>query len=461
MPDSFAEYIRRKYSGGAGAPGSSAQSAVPDAFSMYAYSVGGRDREGGGNWGSDSGYRGGGYGSAPGAPRGSGGGSGAGSSGYPSSGRGDAGGGSYVRAGDSFGGTSGGHDPTGVSRGIGSDYGAVREGGYRAADPGRASHIVRSGLGDYGGINAVRNERQISYPFQSNQPYSGFTTSPYNVLPGMDTSTGSPINPRKVQTTSITASDYGPAAGRDKPGRLSKEYAGAVPTSTTGTYSPQKGRAPAAGAYGTTYPGASTGMRSQQQAAQQTLFDAISRAEGTTKYGYNTLYGNEYRDLGSMTLNEVQKLQSGLLREKGASPVGMFQINKATLKDFAGRLGYDMNTTKFTPEVQQQMALAIARDTPSLKRWDGFRKHPNELKNAKGALKMITPGYVDPGTVALYRQQQPYSGGGPTGSGGYGSSSRSGGYGSSYGGGGYKGGTYGGAGGSSISQGVGGAYKNR
>lgn len=96
---------------------------------------------------------------------------------------------------------------------------------------------------------------------------------------------------------------------------------------------------------------------------------------------YDTTYqfGATAQPLTSMKLGEVQNYQkTDLLPNKGASPVGAFQINKATLLDFAPKvLGDSWRDQTFTPEVQDKLGEAIfnARKDGNLK--DTWASLPN------------------------------------------------------------------------------------
>lgn len=66
-----------------------------------------------------------------------------------------------------------------------------------------------------------------------------------------------------------------------------------------------------------------------------------------------------------MTLGEVSTHQQGMINNpaQGNSPVGAFQINKATLEDYAPKvLGTDWRNQKMTPDVQDKLAESIFND---------------------------------------------------------------------------------------------------
>lgn len=74
------------------------------------------------------------------------------------------------------------------------------------------------------------------------------------------------------------------------------------------------------------------------------------------------------KPITDMTLGEVQTHQTGMINNpaQGNSPVGAFQINKATLQDYAPKvLGTNWQNEKMTPEVQDKIAEAIFNDRKS------------------------------------------------------------------------------------------------
>jgi muramidase (phage lysozyme) len=95
------------------------------------------------------------------------------------------------------------------------------------------------------------------------------------------------------------------------------------------------------------------------------LLNTIRFAEGTSHAeGYNTWFGGRTdMDLTSMTINEVVQEQKRRLSNGEATygsytsaAVGAYQMMEPEV--FAVKAGYDPSTTKFTPEVQDRMAIA-------------------------------------------------------------------------------------------------------
>lgn len=89
------------------------------------------------------------------------------------------------------------------------------------------------------------------------------------------------------------------------------------------------------------------------------------------------------RPITSMSIGDVLQHQSGMIRNQGHSPVGAFQINKATLENFAPNvLGEGWRDQPMSPENQEKIAEAIfnARKGGNLKKtWDAL---PNATPGA-------------------------------------------------------------------------------
>jgi muramidase (phage lysozyme) len=99
------------------------------------------------------------------------------------------------------------------------------------------------------------------------------------------------------------------------------------------------------------------------------MLDLIGRSEGTDKgRGYNeTLgYGAYTRgpvNLTEMTLEQVRGLQRQMLANPAnrfhSSALGRYQIVGSTMEGLIREMGLDPRTTKFTPEVQDAMAVRL------------------------------------------------------------------------------------------------------
>ena len=115
-----------------------------------------------------------------------------------------------------------------------------------------------------------------------------------------------------------------------------------------------------------------TGTKLRGQTGQ--LLDAIGAAEGAT---YNTLYGYAERpggdfagvDITNMSLNEIQSLQKDMVKANGiSSAIGKYQFIQATLKEAIKGLGLK-GDEKFTPELQDKLALWLLRNRTSFDKW--------------------------------------------------------------------------------------------
>lgn len=113
---------------------------------------------------------------------------------------------------------------------------------------------------------------------------------------------------------------------------------------------------------------------------------------GTQNGGvYNVTYGNTKTDapITTMSLDDITKkggLQDQLLNNPQLknSPVGAYQINQATLKEYAAKtLGANWQNTTFTPDVQDQIAKRIFDDNKGgnlVNRWDSLKSIPGADK---------------------------------------------------------------------------------
>lgn len=111
-------------------------------------------------------------------------------------------------------------------------------------------------------------------------------------------------------------------------------------------------------------------------------------APGTAGTRQGSPYDVTYQFAGTstpitqMSIGDVIKHQDGMKTNQGASPVGAFQINQATLKDFAPKvLGSDWQNQPLSPENQDKIGKAIFES----------RKNGN-LKDTWAALPNSTPG---------------------------------------------------------------------
>jgi hypothetical protein len=149
----------------------------------------------------------------------------------------------------------------------------------------------------------------------------------------------------------------------------------------------------------------------------QGVLDAISRAEGTVKNGYNEVlgsgaYGRPNKPLTEMTLSEVDNFGRNTLGPRWSAATGRpmstatgrYQITGTNIRDLAGRWGLNMATTKYTPELQDRMALQILKEQ-GLTAWEGFKSNPKLKQQAVAALqgRETTSTYGDPQVAQLQR----------------------------------------------------------
>ncbi|WP_279483405.1 phage tail length tape measure family protein [Aureimonas sp. SK2] len=122
--------------------------------------------------------------------------------------------------------------------------------------------------------------------------------------------------------------------------------------------------------------------------AGNAFLDLIRRAEGTAgANGYNTslAYGRftgGERNLTGMTLNQIDALQTSMLRHPGntynSSALGAYQIVRTTLRGLREELGLD-GSQLYSPELQDRLALTLAQrrgaSASGLRNeWEGFRR---------------------------------------------------------------------------------------
>ena len=119
---------------------------------------------------------------------------------------------------------------------------------------------------------------------------------------------------------------------------------------------------------------------------ERRMLDAISGAEGTK--GYGTLYGGRNIPelaMGKMTINQVLNMQeTGMYKgqsvyekdEYNSTATGRYQFMPVVLREEAERAGLDLNTTKFTPELQDELILRRIRRmrgvTPEMLKSEGM-----------------------------------------------------------------------------------------
>lgn len=137
------------------------------------------------------------------------------------------------------------------------------------------------------------------------------------------------------------------------------------------------------------------------------VLDSIALAEGTYQSGYNTSLGygrylpnNREQNLVGMTLQQILDLGNYMRRQPGnpnSSAMGRYQIVGTTLRNAARALGMDLNTTRFDPRTQDRMAMWIVQNQ-GFRAWEGFKRNPQYLTTAQGALRTNNLGGYGTGT---------------------------------------------------------------
>ena len=92
------------------------------------------------------------------------------------------------------------------------------------------------------------------------------------------------------------------------------------------------------------------------------LLDLIAAPESNGNY--NAWHGNADQDrvdLAGLSVDQVRDLQADLVRSTGGSAVGRYQLLDDTLDGLASRMGLTGHE-RFTPTLQDRMALQLARD---------------------------------------------------------------------------------------------------
>lgn len=116
------------------------------------------------------------------------------------------------------------------------------------------------------------------------------------------------------------------------------------------------------------------------------LLDAIGAAEGAT---YDTMFGYAERPGGdfegtkvtSLTLNEVLSLQKEMVKKNGiSSAIGKYQFIQGTLKDAIKGLGLK-GDEKFTPELQDRLAIWLLKNRTSFDKWATGEADPAAFQN--------------------------------------------------------------------------------
>ena len=92
------------------------------------------------------------------------------------------------------------------------------------------------------------------------------------------------------------------------------------------------------------------------------LLDLIAAPESSGNY--NAWYGHAGQDrvdLARLSVDDIRDLQADLVRANGGSAIGRYQLLDDTVDGLIDRLGLTGNE-RFTPALQDRMALELARD---------------------------------------------------------------------------------------------------
>lgn len=110
-------------------------------------------------------------------------------------------------------------------------------------------------------------------------------------------------------------------------------------------------------------------VRSRSPGADLTGIGGGGSAPGTagTRQGsaFDVTFGftPTRQPITSMNIGDLTTMQAGMIKNQGASPLGAYQINKATLEEYAPKvLGENWRQQQFTPENQDKIAEAIYND---------------------------------------------------------------------------------------------------
>lgn len=166
--------------------------------------------------------------------------------------------------------------------------------------------------------------------------------------------------------------------------------------------------------------------RGAREAASRGILDLIGYAEGTDKgRGYNETLGfgaftGGPRNLVGMTLDEIDAMQTQMLRHPGnshnSSAAGRYQIVQKTLRGLRSTLGLS-GSEFFTPDLQDRLAQQLLRqrgnDPVGLRNeWEGLRRVDDQTIRAAYDGTSVSMPAMDPGIAqkgeALRQQADAY-----------------------------------------------------
>lgn len=134
-------------------------------------------------------------------------------------------------------------------------------------------------------------------------------------------------------------------------------------------------------------PGGELGQLSQDSVTRGKVGEVLNLIAGPESGGrYDAVYpGRRRPEILDMTLTELYRDMRARGRASGSSASGRYQYIRNTLEDVADSMGLDPNTTKFTPEVQDQIAIYHLRRSHGLDRWlAGRMSNPDFLNRLAG-----------------------------------------------------------------------------
>lgn len=134
---------------------------------------------------------------------------------------------------------------------------------------------------------------------------------------------------------------------------------------------------------GASAPGGELGQLSQDSVTQGKVGELLDLIAGPESSGrYDAVYpGRRRPEILDMTLNELYQDMRQRGRRSGSSASGRYQYIRRTLQDVASSMGLDPATTKFTPEVQDQIAIYHLRRSHGLDRWLAGRMSNEDFLN--------------------------------------------------------------------------------
>lgn len=134
---------------------------------------------------------------------------------------------------------------------------------------------------------------------------------------------------------------------------------------------------------GASAPGGELGQLAQDSVTQGKVGEVLDLIAGPESGGrYDAVYpGRRRPEILDMTLSELYRDMRARGQASGSSASGRYQYIRRTLEDVAGSMGLDPDTTKFTPEIQDQIAVYHLRRSHGLDRWLAGRMDNAEFLN--------------------------------------------------------------------------------